>query len=164
MGRVGSILLMILLSLVAAIAGNNSQIAPSGRDVPPPAVTAPSALSLGQTNAKVICSDMPALTLFHTFDWVSSTSTSDFARKDPPLSDRFIKDFLFDHSPQPCWIRTAQGQGTSLNLNRVSSETKLDTANMHRFARSCRQAELNFQLSFSKSLLESSPPGFFLLI
>jgi hypothetical protein len=130
-------LMLILFLLAAAIAGNNHADAVASSLCPPEAVTEPGPSPV-----------TAALTPF----------------KEPPLSQELINIFLFEHSPQPCWLSLASNQGSGMTLNPVSPQAKLAAAKIRRTAGRCRYSELHMPLSCSRHLLESSPPGFFLLI
>ena len=159
MSRNISVFLIVLVALLAAIVGNNYQPEVSDPDgIPYPAVTL-SALPIG-------CSPgIPTISPFKNYGLANRISVSDPGHKGFPLSNRFISDFLFQHSPQPCWLSLGQSQGPGLNINRISSDNKASRyTNIHKRIHRYRQLEIHMPLIGSKNLLESSPPGFFLLI
>jgi hypothetical protein len=159
MGRNISVLLIILIALFGAIAGNNYQPELSDRDgIPYPAVTS-SALPIG------FSPNIPTISLFKDYGLASRISISNSEHKDVPLSNRFISDFLFQNSPQPCWLSLSQSQDQSLTINRISSDNKSSRhASVHKLIRHYRQSDIRMPAICSDNLRESSPPGFFLLI
>jgi hypothetical protein len=141
-------LLIILFMLAAAIAGDNQSVARAANNISTPDRAA---LSVSPSEPVNTNNSSPATSTISPFN-------------EAPLSKALINIFLFDHSPQPCWLSLAPNQGQGLTLNPVSPQAKLAAANIRRTAGKCRHSELHMPLWCSRYLLESSPPGFFLLI
>jgi hypothetical protein len=165
MGKAIFTVLLIVLSILAvAISGGNQQASILERNLLPSSETSSTVLPSEPTQAQIYFWQVFSFTQFHGDFWTTGTVTSQFSVDAAPPIKESITAFLFEHNPQPCWLSLVQSQGQSLTLNRVSSETKLNQAGVHRFARHYRQLEIQIPSKCSRNLLESSPPGFFLLI
>jgi hypothetical protein len=164
MGKTARVLLIILLIPVITIVGGNQQLALFENPAPASALNgAPVKLT------EMVSGDTCSLSLTgvpSSFQDLLTNCTQYiiYATKDVPFSSKSITNFLFDNNPQPCYFKLAETQEQTITLNRVPHETRLSSASSHRFSQCNRQSELLMPQSCSRYLLESSPPGFFLLI
>jgi hypothetical protein len=164
MVRTARILLIILLFPVITIVGGNQQLALFENPAPASALEAAPV-----TPTEMVPGDIRSLSLTgvpSSFQDLLTNCTQYiiYATKDGPFSSKSITHFLFDNNPQPCYLKLAETQEHTITLNRVSHETRLSSASSHRYSQRNRQSELLMPQSCSRYLLESSPPGFFLLI
>jgi hypothetical protein len=141
LGRSVSALLIMLLALVAAISGTNHQAALYEHDILPSTAMAPSASPFEPITTQILSLDIFAASLSRNCSWAGPTPIYNFADQDLPQPDRSIRDFLFEHNLQPCWIGPPQSPGQGLTLNRVTSDTKVTQARVHTFTQHYRQSE-----------------------
>jgi hypothetical protein len=158
------VLLITLLALVAMF-GCNYQVILSERDIA--SYTTPNSSVLLSIPLKTETSNSyTGLTsLYYHGKWFDVSSIVQIENKIPSRSSKFNFTLLFDYGPQPSWLGPTQMQVQSLTLIRGLSETRLNNAKISRIAYfQFRQSEFQKVSLFSSDLLESSPPGFFLLM
>ena len=164
MGKTIFTVLLIMLSiLTAAIAGSKQQAAPIEGDLLLAESDSPVQAS-GPVWGPISLPQNWLLLRLHNDFWASAAISPRFSIGTAPASKESIAALLFEHGPRPCWLSLAQSQGQGLTLNRVSKDTRLNHALIYRFARQYRQSVRQIPSKCSRHLLESSPPGFFLLV
>lgn len=162
MGKTTYVLLIALVTLIMVLVGGNQQMAISGRDIVasiPSIESSPQGIAQEFNNLNPGGSGKSGLCyigLVHSGSGAINPCNS-------PLSNSLTTSFLLDHSQQPYCSRLIDNDGEGLNLNQASPGTRTCGAvncNVHGHnspAESMREA-------FSNNLLESYPPGYFLLI
>ena len=164
-GRTVSVLFIILLMLVAVASGANPQAVMLQNNLSFE-INDLTSFQLLTTNVNDFSPDTSATLLSTPGVLINLAALTSFTEQypQPQTPNNLNIAFWLDSTPQPCWLGSAQMQGQGLTLNRVSSESKPNAAGMHRFVLNCKPFELSLSSVCSRNLLESSPPGLFLII
>jgi hypothetical protein len=156
MVRTTFVLLITLYALVAGMLGSDFQTVSS---------TTPHPTVLQSIPIKMETSTFRSSSLYYQYKQIDLKSINKIVTTIPIRSNKLSINVLFDFDMQPYWLGPNRAQSQSLTLIRGSSETRFNTAKINRIASfQFKHNEIQTVTLCSSDLLESSPPGFFLLI
>lgn len=164
MGKTSSVLLIALFTLMVALAGSNRQMAIDNYDTSLPGLIVESSVQDNLFQTVSFDTDTPVISWLHDIILVNNGPPDINTFKNPPMSNNFMSFFLFNKDNQPYCLTSIENLGQGLILNRGSPDARFGKTTDCKTPQHNRQSELARPLSFSYDLLESSPPGYFLLI